>query len=228
MMTAKRIKRAFHLAILILFPLFFLGAASEIEPFTIGRLKYSGGGDWYSDPTSLPNLLRELRERLHLNVAKEESVVSPIDSELFSYPLIYMTGHGTVRFSDEEISQLREYFRRGGVLWADDNYGMNETFREGISQIYPDLPLQEIPFDHPVFSMYYRFDRGLPKIHEHDGGPPHLYGVFLNGRLVILYTFNTDIGDGIESKGVHPQDSDETREQAMKMAINIILFILSS
>lgn len=214
--------------LLLVLPLVFIQAGAEIDPFTIGRLKYPGGGDWYSNPTSLPNLLKALRERMQIHTAREESVVAPLDSELFGYPLLYMTGHGTVRFSEEEIERLREYFRRGGVLWADDNYGMDESFRQEIARVFPDRPLQEIPFDHPIFSIYYHFERGLPKIHEHAGGPPHLYGIYYNGRLAVLYTFNTDIGDGIESEGVHPQDSPEVREQAMKMAINIVLFILSS
>ncbi|MBN2326163.1 MAG: DUF4159 domain-containing protein [Candidatus Omnitrophica bacterium] len=214
--------------LLIVFLVLGMNAASDPDLFTIGRLKYSGGGDWYSDPTSLPNLLRELRERFKIDTAREEAVVSPMDAELFQHPLIYMTGHGTVKFSDEEVERLREYFRRGGVLWADDNYGMDESFRKEIGRIFPDNPLQEIPVDHPIFSIYYHFPKGTPKIHEHDGGPPHLLGIFSNGRLAVLYTFNTDIGDGIESEGVHPQDPPEVREQAMKMALNLVLFILSS
>ncbi|HOJ59613.1 MAG TPA: DUF4159 domain-containing protein [bacterium] len=204
------------------------GAANRPDQLTIARLKYSGGGDWYSNPTSLPNLLQQLRERLGLDTAGEEAVVAPADPELFSYPLVYMNGHGTVRFSEQDINNLREFFRRGGVLWADDNYGMDPSFRKEIARVLPDHPLQEIPFDHPVFSIYYVFERGLPKIHEHDGGPPTLYGIYLDGRLAVFYTFNTDIGDGLESEGVHPQDSPEIREQAMQMAINLVLFVLSS
>ncbi len=202
--------------------------AQSSSQFTIARLKYSGGGDWYSNPTSLPNLLRELRERINLETDKEESVIPPSDSNLFFYPLLYMNGHGTVRFSEEDVKNLREYFERGGVLWADDNYGMDESFRKEIAKVFPDQPLIELPHDHPVYSMYYTFEKGLPKIHEHDGGPPHLYGIYLDERIVVLYTFNTDIGDGLESEGVHPKDSAETREQAMRMAINIVLYVLSS
>lgn len=205
-----------------------LGAAKRPDPLTIARLKYGGGGDWYGNPTSLPNLLQQLRERLGLDTAAEESVVPPADPELFLYPLVYMNGHGTVRFTDQDINNLREFFRRGGVLWADDNFGMDESFRKEIARVLPDHPLEEIPFDHPVFSAYYVFEQGLPKIHEHYGGPPKLYGIYLDGRLAVFYTFNTDIGDGLESEGVHPQDAAETREQAMKMAINIVLFVLSS
>ncbi len=218
--------------IILLFTIgcFFLSSAFS-QPggeFTIARLKYAGGGDWYSNPTSLPNLLIQLSERLEMDCEREEKVVTIDDADLFRYPLLYMNGHGTVRFSDGEIQRLREYFRRGGVLWADDNYGIDTSFREEITKVFPDHPLKEIPYDHPVFSIYYQFEHGLPKIHEHDGGPPHLYGVYLDGRLVVIYTFDTDIGDGLESEGAHPLDSAETREQAMRMAINIVLFVLSS
>lgn len=195
---------------------------------TIARLKYQGGGDWYSNPTSLPNLLRELKTRLKIQTTVEEAVVTPTDQDLFSYPLVYMNGHGTVLFSKQDVRQLQEYFRRGGFLWADDNYGMDKSFRREIAKVFPETPLVEIPYDHPVFSIYYPFEHGLPKIHEHDGGPPHLYGIFQDGRLVVLYTFDTDIGDGLESEGVHPDDSPQVRESAMKMAINIVLYVLSN
>lgn len=195
---------------------------------TIARLKYGGGGDWYSNPTSLPNLLRELKTRLNLQTTVEEAVVSPSDPALFSSPLLYMNGHGTVLFSNQDVRQLQTYFERGGFLWADDNYGMDQSFRREIAKIFPNTPLVEIPYDHPVFSIYYPFEQGLPKIHEHDGGPPHLLGIFHEGRLVILYTFNTDIGDGLESEGVHPEDSPQVRESAMKMAVNIVLYALSN
>ncbi|MGI6458126.1 MAG: DUF4159 domain-containing protein [bacterium] len=196
--------------------------------FTIARLKYSGGGDWYENRTSLPNLLQELRTRLQINTAPDQSVITPSDSNIFNYPLLYMNGHGTVRFSERDIQNLREYFRRGGMLWADDNYGMDESFRREIARVFPDHPLVEIPHDHPIFFMYYQFDNGLPKIHEHAGGPPHLFGIFLDGRLAVIYTFNTDIGDGMESEGVHKEDSPETRELAMQMGINIAIYAMSN
>lgn len=196
--------------------------------FTIARLHYSGGGDWYSNPTSLPNLLAELRNRIKMATTLEEAVVTPTDPNLFSFPLLYMNGHGTVRFSDKDVQNLREFFKRGGVLWADDNFGMDPSFRAEIAKVFPEQPLVELPNDHPVYSVYYAFDKGLPKIHEHYGGPPHLLGIYLDGRLAVIYTFNTDIGDGMESAGVHPEDSPEIREQAMRMGVNIVLFALSS
>jgi hypothetical protein len=199
----------------------------SVTQFNLSRLKYSGGGDWYTDPTALPNLLRELHKRVSIDTPAEEKVLTLTDSDLFAYPLMFISGHGTVRFSDEEIRRLREYARRGGTLWADDCFGMDESFRREMAKVFPDHPLTEIPYDHPIFSIFYAFPRGLPKVHEHYGGPPHLLGIYLDGRLAVIYTFNTDIGDGIESEGVHPADSPEIREQAMRMAVNFVLFVLS-
>ena len=218
----------YRMILLALVSLTLVGAGPRADQFTIARLKYGGGGDWYSNPTSLPNLLEQLRERLNLDTSLEEAVVTPQDVDLFSYPVVYMNGHGTVLFSDEDVSTLRDYLQRGGFLWADDNYGMDESFRKEIARVFPDSPLVELSFDHPVYSIDYPFKNGPPKIHEHDGGPPHLYGIYHQGRLVVIYTFNTDIGDGLESEGVHPKDPPEIREQAMRMAINIVLFALSN
>lgn len=209
-----------------------LGAAAvEAQPsgpFTIARVKYSGGGDWYSDPTSLPHLLEQLQERIGMRTAQDEAEISLSDPELFSYPMLYLTGHGVVDFSDAEIARLREYVSRGGFLWADDNYGLDESFRQQMQRAFPDNPLTPLPHEHPVFDAYYEFENGLPKIHQHDGQPPVLYGIYIEGRLAVLYSYESDIGDGIEREGVHPQDPPEVREQAMKMAINIVLFALMS
>ena len=195
---------------------------------TIARMKYGGGGDWYGDPTSLPNLLEQLRERFAVKTTIEEAVVSPADPDLFSYPIVYLTGHGTVRFTEPERANLREYLRRGGFLWADDNYGLDESFRAEMAKLYPDAPLTPLPHDHPVFQTYYKFESGPPKIHEHDGKPPQLLAIYHQGRMVVLYSYETDIGDGLESQGVHPKDSPQIREEAMKMALNIVLFALSN
>lgn len=203
-------------------------AAAQERSFTIARLQYDGGGDWYGNPTSLPNLLTQLRNRMNMNAALEEVEVKPSSRDLFQYPIVYMNGHGTVKFSAADIQNVREYLERGGMLWADDNYGLDESFRKEIVKIFPDEPLRPIPHDHPIFSIYYKFPNGLPKIHEHDGESPVLFGIFHQNRIAVLYTFETDIGDGLESEGVHPEDSSETREQAMKMAMNIILYAISN
>ena len=203
-------------------------AISQDKSLTLARIQYDGGGDWYSNPTSLPNLLTELRDRLNLDTSIEEAEVKPSSQDLFQYPVAYINGHGTVKFSAADVQNLQTYFERGGFLWADDNYGMDDSFRKEIAKIFPDQPMRRIPHNHPIYSIYYKFPNGVPKIHEHDGGPPELYGIFHQGRIAVLYTFNTDIGDGLESDGVHPEDPPEVREQAMKMAINIILFALSN
>ena len=211
----------------LLFTSVLYSEESKIYDFTIGRIQYDGGGDWYSDPSSLPNLLKAVRDRLGLHVSAEESVVKPSDQTLYDHPFLYLTGHGNISFSPAEVKMLRAYFERGGFLWADDNYGMDESFRREIAKVFPDSPLVELPFSHPIYHTYYPFQHGLPKIHEHDGGPPHGYGIFLNGRLAVFYSFNTDIGDGLESEGVH-DDPPQLREEALKMALNIVLFSLNN
>jgi hypothetical protein len=195
--------------------------------FTIARLKYTGGGDWYSDPSSLPNLLEAVNERTTIRAAPREENIEITDPKLFQYPYLYMTGHGRVRFSDEEIKILRDYFAAGGFLHADDNYGMDSTFREEIQKIFPESPLVELPFDHGIYHSYYEFPNGLPKIHEHDGKPPQGFGIFYDERLVIFYTYECDLGDGWEDPDVH-NDPPEKREDAIKMGINIIVYSLTN
>jgi hypothetical protein len=195
--------------------------------FTIARLKYSGGGDWYSDPSSLPNLLEAINERTTIRAAPREENIEITDPKLFQYPYLYMTGHGKVRFSDEEAKILRDYFAAGGFLHADDNFGMDSTFRKEIAKIFPDSPLIELPFDHGIFHSYYDFPNGLPKIHEHDGKPPQGFGIFYDERLVVFYTYECDLGDGWEDPDVH-NDPPEKREDAIKMGINIIVYSLTN
>lgn len=195
---------------------------------SLARLKYGGGGDWYSNPTSLPNLLEALQDRIGLSFPEEESVVEPSDPALFNYPIVFMNGHGTVRFTETELDHLRQYLQRGGFLWADDNYGMDESFREEMKRLFPDHPLVPLPHDHPIYSYYYDFESGPPKIHLHDGLPAQGLGIHVDGRLVVYYTYQCDIGDGMESEGVHPEDSPEKREAALRMGINVVLFALSS
>lgn len=195
--------------------------------FTIARLKYAGGGDWYSDPSSLSNLLEAINERTTIRAAPREENVEINDPKLFQYPYLYMTGHGKIRFSDEEIKILREYFAAGGFLHADDNYGMDSTFRSEIEKIFPDSPLIELPFDHGIYHSYYEFPNGLPKIHEHDGQPPQGFGMFYDNRLIVFYTYECDLGDGWEDPDVH-NDPPEKREDALKMGINIVIYSLTN
>ncbi len=194
--------------------------------FTIARVKYEGGGDWYSDPTSLPNLLQGLNERTNIRAADQEARVEILDEELFEYPFLYMTGHGVMRFSDAEVQRLRYHLIHGGFLWVDDNYGLDQYFRREIRKVFPEAELRELPFDHPIFHGPYSFPKGLPKIHEHDGEPPKGFGIHYDGKLVVFYTYSTDIGDGLEDGSVH-NDPAEKREKALRMAINIVSYALS-
>jgi len=194
--------------------------------FTIGRLKYHGGGDWYSNPSSLPNLLVAINERTNIRAAPREEVVEINDPKLFQYPYLYMNGHGSVGFSDEEVKILRNYFAAGGFLHADDNYGMDSSFRREIKNVFPNSPLVELPFDHPIYHAFYDFPNGLPKIHEHDAKPAQGFGIFYENRLVVFYTYECDLGDGWEDPDVH-NDPPEKREAAIKMGINIVIYSLT-
>jgi hypothetical protein len=190
---------------------------------TIGRLHYPGGGDWYANPSSLPNLLAAIRARTGLRVSSEERVVALTDDELWNVPYLYMTGHGNVRFSDPELATLRRWLRQGGFLHADDNYGMDESLRRELARLFPDQELVEVPLDHPVYHMVFEFPRGIPKIHEHDGKPAQGFGIFLDGRLAVYYSYQSDLGDGWEDPDVH-HDPPEKREAALRMGVNLFAY----
>ncbi len=192
---------------------------------TITRLSYDGGGDWYANPSSLPNLLREIEVPTGIPTVHRAPTVALLDPDLPDHPFLYMTGHGNVRFSGEERRALREHLLGGGFLHADDNYGMDESLRTELQATFPDLPLVELPPEHPVFHVFYDLPEGLPKIHEHDGAPPQALGIFHRGRLLVFYSFESDLGDGWEDEGVH-DDSLEAREAALRMGVNLFLFAL--
>ena len=218
------------LRLCLLLPLLLTVTASGADPgglFTIARVKYHGGGDWYSDPTSLPNLLRFIRDNTPLATATEEAVVELTDSELFSYPYLYLTGHGRITLSSEEVLRLREYLSAGGFLHADDNYGLDKFFRDEMSRVFPEQNFQELPFDHPVFHSLYSFPGGCPKVHEHDGKPPQVLGLFHEGRLCVIYTYEADLGDGWEDPETH-NDPPSIRQQALRMGANIVYWRLSN
>jgi hypothetical protein len=199
-------------------------AAGQAMPtLTIGRVHYDGGGDWYANPSSLPNLLAEIAARTSLLVQAREQVVAITSPDLWDTPYLYMTGHGNVLFSDEEVLLLRRYLENGGFLHADDNYGMDESFRREIARVFPDRPLVEIPLDHPVYHIMYEFPRGIPKIHEHDGKPAQGFGIFVDGRLAVFYSYQSDLGDGWEDANVH-HDPEEVRELAFQMGVNLFVF----
>jgi hypothetical protein len=212
--------------IIILFLLLNLSTLVFASDFTIAQLKYNGGGDWYANPSSLPNLLHEISLRTNIDAASEPKTISILDDIFFEYPYIYITGHGEIKFSAKEIERLRNYLLNGGFLHADDNYGLDEFFRREIKKVFPDKELVEVPFSHAIYHSFYDFPAGPPKIHEHHGGPPHGYGIFHNNRLIVFYSYNTDLGDGWESPEVH-HDPPEVREEAFKMGINIVYYALT-
>lgn len=198
------------------------GAEAQV-PLTIGRLHYDGGGDWYANPSSLPNLLQAIASRTRIRVAEREKVVTLQDPDLWEVPFLYLTGHGNIRFSDLELGILRRYLQQGGFLHADDNYGMDQSFRRELARLFPDRELVDVPLDHPVYHSVYRFPQGIPKIHEHDGKPAQGLGIFLDGRLVIFYSYQTDLGDGWEDPQVH-NNPPEKREAAVRMGVNLFVF----
>jgi len=198
-------------------------AARASAPLTVGRLHYDGGGDWYANPSSLPNLLGAVRERTGLPTAREEKVVALGDDELWNVPYIYMTGHGNVRFSDQDVVVLRRYLQQGGFLHVDDNYGMDESVRRELTRLFPDAPLVEVPLEHPIYHVVYDFPKGIPKIHEHDKKPAQGFGIFLEGRLVVYYSYQSDLGDGWEDPQVH-KDPPEKHEAALRMGVNLFAY----
>ncbi len=201
--------------------------ALRTELPTIARLQYDGGGDWYANPSSLPNLLREISVRTGVRVAERPAEVRLSDPDLADYPYLYLTGHGNIRFNDIEIQRLRAYLERGGFVHVDDNYGLDESFRREAGRLFPGRALAEVPADHPLYRIFYTFPDGLPKIHEHDGLPAQGFGVFLDGRLGLFYSYQSDLGDGWEDPGVH-DDPVDVREQAIRMGVNLFLYALAS
>jgi hypothetical protein len=192
----------------------------------IALVKYSGGGDWYANPTSLPNLIKYCNANINTKINPKPATVEPNSRNLFSYPFLHMTGHGNVAFDAAAINNLKNYMSSGGFLHIDDNYGMDQYIRKEITKIFPNNNLIEIPANHVIFQKPFLFPSGLPKIHEHDGKRPQAFGIFIENRLVLLYTFQCDLGDGWEDSEVH-NDSFAIREKALKMGANIIDYIFN-
>lgn len=193
----------------------------------IARVHYEGGGDWYANPSSLPNLVAEIGRRSTVRVASQPVEVRLTDPDLADHPYLYMTGHGNISLSDREVEALQGYLRSGGFLHADDNYGLDSSFRREVLRLFPDEALTDVPLDHPVYRIRYPFPDGLPKIHEHDGRPAQGLGIFVEGRLVLFYSYQSDLGDGWEDPAVHG-DPPELREQAIRMGVNLFLYALSA
>ncbi|WP_124979731.1 DUF4159 domain-containing protein [Nonlabens xiamenensis] len=189
-------------------------------------LKYNGGGDWYSNPTAVPNLIAYCNTELGTSISPDVATVEPSSVDIFQYPWIHMTGHGNVVFSDEDISNLRDYLLSGGFLHIDDNYGMATYLDKEMQKLFPDKEFIELPANHPIFNSYAPFPKGLPKIHEHDGARPQAKGIFHEGRLILLFTVESDLGDGWESPEVH-NDPPEVRKKALDMGANIIKYVFT-
>ncbi|MGF7140365.1 DUF4159 domain-containing protein [Roseimarinus sediminis] len=213
----------------LLYILLIVGMGARAQSGTtvkIALLKYSGGGDWYSNPTSLPNLIEFANANIGTNINPVPATVEVGSYELFNYPLVHMTGHGNVLFSDDEAELLRAYLMSGGFLHIDDNYGLDPYIRREMKKVFPGQDFVELAFDHPIYHQHYDFDQGLPKIHEHDGKAPQGFGLFHEDRLVVFYSYESDLGDGWESYSVH-KDPEHIRQQALQMGANIISYVFN-
>ena len=206
--------------------LLFILITSVLHSQEIALLKYNGGGDWYANPTSLPNLIKFSNQNINTRIRLKPATVSPGSSAIYSYPFIHMTGHGNVIFNEQEVENLRNYMLAGGFLHIDDNYGMDKYIRNEIKKIFPNNNLIEIPASHSIFQKPFTFSSGLPKIHEHDGKRPQAFGIFINNKLVLLYTYECDLGDGWEDFEVH-NNPKEVREKALKMGANILNYVFN-
>jgi hypothetical protein len=216
-------KSLFSIILLIVFSL----ANSQNTSVKIALLKYNGGGDWYANPTSLTNLIKFCNENTGTNINPENATVDVGSPDIFNYPFVHMTGHGNVIFSDNDVENLRKYLTSGGFLHIDDNYGLNEYIRREMKKVFPESDFIELPVSHPIYNQYFKFPNGLPKIHVHDELPAQGFGIFYEGRLVCLFTYQCDLGDGWEDVDVH-HDSQETRLKALKMGANIISYIFEN
>ena len=214
-----------RLTVFVLALLSSLFTVAQEGSFSLAVLQYRGGGDWYSNPTSVPNLADFCRTQLRMDIG-ETQFVDVGSPDLFNYPFVHMTGHGNVVFNSSDRDNLRTYLLAGGFLHIDDNYGMDLFVRNELEKVFPDKELVEVPFDHPVYHQSYDFEKGLPKVHEHDGAAPRGYGLFHEGRLILFYSMESDLGDGWEDPSVH-NDPEEIRLEALKMGANLVQYALN-
>jgi len=222
--TKKTITYYFSLCLCLLLSVFCFLPITQAQ--TIALLKYRGGGDWYANPTSLPNLIRFCNQNLGTTLNLNPATVEVGSLDIFNYPFIHMTGHGNVIFSDEESRNLRNYLISGGFLHIDDNYGLKQFVVPQMKRVFPEFEFVELPYNHPIFHQKYKFPNGLPKIHEHDNKPPQAFALFWNGRMVCLFTYECDLGDGWEDYEVH-LNSEATRTKALQMGANIIQYVFT-
>jgi hypothetical protein len=212
---------------LILVGITSMAMAQEESEFKLARIKYRGAGDWYNDPSSLKNLAEFTQQQVPIAINPEYDDVAIGSSNLFDYPFAFLTGHGSLRINQAEAANLRQYLDNGGFLYIDDDYGLDKHFRNVIKQVYPNEELVEIPFDHPIYHQVYDFAEGLPKIHEHDGKAPRGYGIVREGRLVLFYTYESNLADGWANPEVH-NDPAPVRQKALQMGANILVYALTS
>lgn len=212
--------------LIALFSLILLISANSTNDLQIAILKYNGGGDWYANPTALPNLVKYCNKVLRTNISSEVATVDVGSKEIFNYPFVHMTGHGNVVFSSQEIENLRTYLIGGGFLHISDNYGMDQFIRTQMKKVFPSLEFVELPFSHPIYHQRYNFAQGLPKIHKHDDKPAQGFGLIFEGRLLCFYDYESDLSDGWEDDDVH-HDSAQKREEALQMGANIIQYVFS-
>jgi hypothetical protein len=201
--------------------------AQDQHKIRIAKLKYNGGGDWYANKTALPNLITFCNKQLQTTIATEEDVVEVGSPELFSYPFVYLTGHGNVVFSDAEAQNLRNYLLAGGFLHIDDNYGLDKFIRLEMKKVFPELDFVELPYNHPIYQQKFKFPNGLPKIHEHDGKPAQGFGLFYKGRLVCFYSYESDLGNGWEDQVIY-NDPEEVRQKALQMGANLLMYAFTA
>lgn len=203
-----------------------LSVTAQSEKLKMAKLRYNGGGDWYANKTALPNLAQFCNQNLRTSFDEQDAVVEVGSPELFDYSYIYMTGHGNVVFSSAEAENLRNYLIAGGFLHIDDNYGLDPYIRLEMKKVFPELEFIELPFDHPIYNQKFKFEKGLPKIHEHDNKPPQGFGLIYEGKLLCYYSYESDLGNGWEDKRIH-NDTDAARQNALRMGANIISFALT-
>ncbi len=213
--------------ILLISCLFIFTSFNKVSTVKIGLLKYNGGGDWYANPTSLPNLIKFCNTNLGTDMDPDYGTVEVGSSEIFNYPMVHLTGHGNVLFSNQDVINLKNYLKAGGFLHIDDNYGLDKYVRREMAKVFPDQEFIEVPFSHPIYHQKFEFKNGLPKIHEHDQKAPQGFGLFHEGRLVCFYTYECDLGDGWEDPAVHG-DSEQTRRKALEMGANIVSYVFTA
>jgi len=210
----------------LLVALIFVLTAFAPPTIKIAKLKYNGGGDWYANKTSLPNLIKFANQNINTNINPQEDIVEVGSPDIFNYPFVHLTGHGNIVFSKQEAENLRNYLLAGGFLHADDNYGLDKFFRREMKKVFPELEMVEIPFSHPVYHQKYNFDKGLPKVHEHDGKPAQGFGLIYKGRLICFYSYECDLGNGWEDQEVY-NDPENIRQKALQMGANLLQFVFT-